>query len=168
MKPILILALLIFCLSCSAQPSCYDTSYALNIIELTRDELPVYILLDVIHENVRVGTILITNLELAWILTSDMKPDEAFFLEFKKILMNCRVDYLPNLWDDFYIEETKNRFLSTWSVKQLLETFFNETGGEKDNINEEFMKEVVAHLIRRGIIVHQGKYFNYNVYTIPE
>lgn len=96
MKLMIFLSAVGFCLSCQAQSQGYNKAYALNIIELTRDELPVHIALDVAQDHKRVGTILITNLELTWLLSSELESDDAIFSELEEILLNGYIEYSGN------------------------------------------------------------------------
>lgn len=165
----LLIFLLVFksCFVCHSQPTGYGMNYTTSIVDLTKDELPVYIALDVKQGDERVGRLLITNLELAWNISSPIESDKVLFDELEQILLKGYVEYRPGVWDDYFIQENHAFTLSQMKLEQVLYLYFYSNGTPKDDINGELLKEVVAHLIRNEIIVHQGNYFDYNIYVSP-
>ncbi len=165
-----ILFLLIALASCAdGQVPKNQASLIPRILELTRDEMPVYVSLKRTDDKGDTLNYLFVNLEFHSIAYQDLDVRGAFIDSLQQILENSIVPQRlkgENL-DHYLVSSTELKKLQGKTVGEVKEIFFTSKGIPKASYSEETIKSVAAFLIEHGVMVHQRNYSKYYVYVKP-
>lgn len=146
-------------------------SYYDQVINFTKDELPVYIVLNVPTDNQDVDKILISSLELYWLEFNYLNFNEEYIdtllsLLTKRVLRPANMS--QSQINDYKIDLEIFKSLSNKAAKEVFQEFFDELGRPKDNFSEDQIEAASAFLFEKNVLVHQGKAALYNVYYPPK
>lgn len=164
---VLILFVLLSCKNNQAQES--NQMPIEQIIGLTQDELPAYLVLSMKDSRGKNLCVLLTNIELYWLAYSDLELEGQFLDSLKSILEVGQVPSQTVLEpiDDFIVDKNLMQELEKYTNSEIYDLFFDEKGIPLEDKKEDRIKAAVAVLIQRGTVVQQGKYSMYNVYVRP-